>query len=227
MKIIRKFMTVMVLYIFILGLTNIGTLKVQAASPTIEKNLNYYLYGNRATSTNFVYIKNPVNNGKITNLKNSNSQVVEVTAMNPYGILRICPKKEGTSKISFRYAGKTFSRTVTVERYENPCQSFKVGNTNYTKYFNKSRHFNHNKRKKDVTGTISIKPKKGWKLEKIEVYNMSIGRKAVKNNSKITMSINWTGTGVDAYFKNIKTGRMQKLTLGYSGQQTANMNLYD
>ncbi len=112
-------------------------------------------------------------------------------------------------------------------KYENPCQSFKVGNTNYTKYFKKSRHFNHNNRKKDITATIKVRPKKGWKLTKIEVQNMYDGTKKARNNSKIKLSIKGTGTGVHAYFKNIKTGIVEELFLGYGGGNFPNENIYD
>ena len=113
-------------------------------------------------------------------------------------------------------------------KYKNPCQSFKVGNTNYTKYFKKSRHFNHNNRKKDITATIKVRPKKGWKLKKIEVFNIYDGVKKVKNNSKVTLSIKGTGTGLYAYFKNAKTGVVQRLELGYGrGGFKTGENIYD
>ena len=116
---------------------------------------------------------------------------------------------------------------ITIVKYEDPCKSFKIGSTNYTKYFKKSRHFNHNNRKKDITATIKIVPKKGWKLTKIEVQNMYDGTKKARNNSKIKLSIKGTGTGVHAYFKNIKTGIVEELFLGYGGGNFPNENIYD
>lgn len=227
MKKIYKLVAVLMMSGLILGLACMGGVKVQAASPKVNNNLNLYLYKDQPEYSKIVYIENPVANGKITKLKNSNSKVVTVKAMNPYGILQMQPKKVGTSQITFRYAGKTFVQKVTVDKYANPCKSFKIGKTNYTKNFNKSRHFNHNGRKKDIREKISIVPNKGWKLGKIEVVTMSEGRKKVKNNSKIKMTIKETGTGVDVYFKNTKTKRTQKLTLGYSRQLIPNINMYD
>ena len=225
MKKIRKFMMVLATLVLMFGLTNIGVSKVQAANPTIEKNINYSLYKGRDI-TRFEHIKNPVSNGKITNLKNTNPDVVEVTADEQYGILRVHILKAGMSNISFRYAGKTLTQKITVSKYENPCQLFKVGATNYTKYFNKSGQFNHNNRKKDITATIKVTPKKGWKLTKIEVQNMYDGTKKARNNSKIKLSIKGTGTGVHAYFKNTKTGVVQELFLGYSCERYPSENIY-
>lgn len=227
MKKTCKFMTMLLMSLFLFGITAVGMVEVHAATPKFEKKLEYYLYKDRLSVTYFVRISNPVAKGKITKLTNSNPKVVSVKANNRYGCLEIQPKQKGISKVSFRYAGRTFSTTITVMQYENPCQQFKIASINYKKGFDKSSHFNHNNRKRDLTGTISIKPKKGWKLLKIEVFNMYDGRKTVKNNSKIKLSINGTGTGVQAYFKNTKTGKIQMLYLGYSGFDCENENIYD
>lgn len=98
---------------------------------------------------------------------------------------------------------------------------------NFTGYHGTERYFTHNNRKKDITATIKITPKKGWKLTKIEVQNMYDGTKRVKNNSKITLSIKGTGTGVYAYFKNTKTGVVQVLNLGYGSGDFPSRNYYD
>ena len=75
---------------------------------------------------------------------------------------------------------------------------------------------------------VSYKLKKGWKLKKIEVFNIFDGVKKVKNNSKVTLSIKGTGTGLYAYFKNTKTGVVQRLELGYGrGGFKTGENIYD
>ena len=226
MKKVYKILQVFLISVMILGFSNVGVRDVEAAVPSIEKNATYNLY--KGTSyTKFLYINNPRKNGKITHLKNSNPKVVTVAAGNPYSFLEISPKREGKAKITFRYAGKTLSQTITVKKYENPCQSFKIGNIDYTRFFNKSGHFIHNRRKKDYTGVIKIKPKKGCEVVKIKRYDMYNGGKTIKNGKKITLSIAGTGTGVDVYFKNIKTGEKKKLTLGYSSSLLSNLNIYD
>ena len=226
MKKIRKFMMALAMMVLMFGLTIVGASKVQAANPFIEKNVSYYLYENQRPSGGFIIVYDPLPNGKISNIKNSNPNVVKVELDEQFGAIRVNVLKEGTSKVSFRYAGKAFTQKITVVKYEDPCKSFKIGSTNYTKYFKKSRQFNHNNRKKDITATIKIVPKKGWKLTKIEVQNMYDGTKKARNNSKIKLSIKGTGTGVHAYFKNTKTGVVQELFLGYSCERYPSENIY-
>lgn len=48
-------------------------------------------------------------------------------------------KKAGTTKITFKYAGKKYTSTITVKNWENPCESFKIGSKDYTSKFNKLR----------------------------------------------------------------------------------------
>lgn len=229
MKKIKKIMMTLTMVAFMFGLANIGSVKVQAASPSIDKSVTYNLYKGQV-GFGSVLIHNPVTNAKITGLKNSNSKVIEVTAGEDdmYPRVEIKLVGEGTTKISFQYAGKTLTQKITVRKYKNPCKLLKIGKTNYAKCFNKSGHYNHNKRTKNVTGKITIKPKKGWKLKKIEVFNIFDGVKKVKNNSKVTLSIKGTGTGLYAYFKNAKTGVVQRLELGYGrGGFKTGENIYD
>ena len=226
---IKKIMMTLTMVAFMFGLANIGSVKVQAASPSIDKSVTYNLYKGQVRFGS-VWVRNPVTNAKITGLKNSNSKVIEVTASEDdmYPHVEIKLVGEGTTKISFQYAGKTLTQKITVRKYKNPCKLLKIGKTNYAKCFNKSGHYNHNKRTKNVTGKITIKPKKGWKLKKIEVFNIYDGVKKVKNNSKVTLSIKGTGTGLYAYFKNAKTGVVQRLELGYGrGGFKTGENIYD
>ena len=156
-----------------------------------------------------VLIHNPVTNAKITGLKNSNSKVIEVTASEDdmYPHLEIKLVGEGTTKISFQYAGKTLTQKITVRKYKNPCKLLKIGKTNYAKCFNKSGHYNHNKRTKNVTGKITIKPKKGWKLKtmysndhyrdsKKSKYVMTKDKK-LKNGSSVKIQKGYTSVKID------------------------------
>lgn len=150
MKRMKKFIGIL-LFVLTFGLAStitipqIGTcVDVQAANPFIQKNVSYYLYENQRPSGGFIIVYDPLPNGKISNIKNSNPNVVKVELDEQFGAIRVNVLKEGTSKVSFRYARKTFTQKITVVKYEDPCKSFKIGSTNYTKYFKKSRHFNHN-----------------------------------------------------------------------------------
>ena len=79
MKKIKKIMMTLTMVAFMFGLANIGSVKVQAASPSIDKSVTYNLYKGQV-GVGSVLIHNPVTNAKITGLKNSNSKVIEVTA---------------------------------------------------------------------------------------------------------------------------------------------------
>ena len=58
--------------------------------------------------------------------------------------------------------------------------------------------------------------------------NRSIQYIRWKYNSKVTLSIKGTGTGLYAYFKNAKTGVVQRLELGYGrGGFKTGENIYD
>ena len=114
-----------------------------------------------------VWVRNPVTNAKITGLKNSNSKVIEVTASEDasYPHVEIKLVGEGTTKISFQYAGKTLTQKITVREYKNPCKLLKIGKTNYAKCFNKSGHYNHNKRTKKRYRKDNHKTEKGMEVK--------------------------------------------------------------
>ena len=94
MKKVRKFMMVLATLVLMFGLTNIGVSKVQAANP-------YYLYENKITHGGIISIYGQVPNAKITNLKNSNPNVVKLNLNQEYGIIGYTILKEGISKVSF------------------------------------------------------------------------------------------------------------------------------
>lgn len=98
--------------VIMLGLSNIGTVKVQAASTTIVKNFSYYLYED-VNPERQIYTMTSGKRTKITKLKNYNPEVVKVTAYDQnddYGMagtLNVQPLKTGIAKVTFRYAGRT------------------------------------------------------------------------------------------------------------------------
>ncbi len=226
MKKIRKLMVALAMAIFAFGIMNMAVLKTQAASSSAKKTMTYYLYDN-TTINYFVYGDRVVPGAKATNLKNDNPAVVKAYLDKEYGsgAVVLTPRKPGISKISYRYDGKTYVQKIKVVKYENPCKSFKVGNTDHAKWFKKTRHFNQKNVKQDITATINIKPKKGWKLKKIGLKDMFSGTKKVKNHSKITLKRG--RTTIYAYFKNVKTGFVQELIFNYSSGNYAMQIIHD
>lgn len=220
-KIAKK--TVVVLLLFFMVIQVMPSAVVHAAAPKVSKNLKAWLYDGVQT-TAYVYIQNPVKNGKITKIKNSKPSIAKVSAA-PNGYLSIEPKSAGTTKITFQYAKKKLTTKITVVKWESPCKEFKIGKKNYAKNFEKSGQYNLNKQKKNKNEKIKIVAKKGWKLSKIESLTLN-GTKKVKNNSKVSLSVKGTGTGIYAYFKNKKTGEQRKLYFGYSNNPFPSGNIY-
>lgn len=205
------------------------TMTAQAASPKIEKNLYFRLYKLKCSA--YVQIQNATK-GKVTKLKNSNPSVAKVSVAKPFyatdgKYLLIEPKKAGTTKVSFYFAGKKLSTKIMVQKWENSCKVFKIGNKDYAKNFTKSEQFNSSRHKKDITAKIKITPKKDWKLLKIERMTANEPIKKIKNNSKVKLSIKWTGTGIYAYFKNTKTGVRERLYFGYGADDMRDENYYN
>lgn len=226
-KLTKKMIATIMVFLLTITAIPVGTMNTQAASPKINKKLEFRYYeGLNGTATCYIYIQNPTKNGKITKIKNSNSEVAKLGVYNK-NVLTVQPKTVGTSKVSFMYAGKKFKTTITVKKWENPCKQFKIGNVDYAKKFEKTEQYNLNNRKTNQTAKISVKPKKGWKLLKIATIDMERGYKKVKNNSKIKLLTKYTGTGVYAYFKNTKTGERERIYFGYSGQKAASENIYN
>lgn len=200
------------------------TMTAQAAAPKIEKKMYFRLYKAYPGSA-YVSIQNAAK-GKITKLKNSNPSVAKVSVTEKKYLL-VTPQKAGAAKLSFYFAGKKLSTQIIVQKWENPCKEFRIGNKDYAKRFTKSEQFNHEQQKKDITAKIKITPKKGWKLRKIERIASNAPTKKIKNNAKVKLSIEGTGTGIYAYFKNSKTGKRERVYFGYGSSPMEDENYYN
>lgn len=219
----KKAMIKFFLFIFmIFGI--VPACKVQAAAPKIEKSYKVWLYnGTEGTEqsdqvySKSIYISNLTKNGKITKLENSNPSVADVS-VSQYGknSVVVKAKSEGTAKLTFQYAGKKLSTKIVVEKWDSPCEMFKIGNKDYASYFERSERYCLGNRKKDISAKIKIKPKNGWKLIKINSYASKLKQKKIRNNSKMRLSIKGLYTQVEVYFKNKKTGEQRKLIFLYS-----------
>lgn len=108
--------------------------------------------------------------------------------------LYVVAKKAGTTTISLvaTAAGCTEEQTYQFEfsarKYVNPLKTIKIGKTNYAKKFNKISAFA--KKGKKLSGKLTVKVKKGWKIKKIQRVNMNQAYytfKTIKNNRKVTL----------------------------------------
>ena len=196
-----------------------------AASPKFYKNIKIWKFSNGPKSYQSVFIMNPINNGKITKLKNTKPSVAKVT-VGGSSYITIQAKSTGTTKTTFQYGGKKYTTKISVKKWVSPCKQFKIGNKDYAKSFTKSNRFELNKQKKDKKETIKIVPQKGWKLLKIEQSTMDFNTKKVKNNGKVTLSTKMTGTQVDVWFQNKKTKEKNKIALIYTANPSPSGNSY-
>ena len=122
---------------------------------------------------------------KLSKIKVSKKAIkVKKTTIDGLPYLSIKAKKAVKGKLSFTAAFKgkkqNYKVTVTAVKYKNPFKSFKIGKTDYAKKFNKDTTTFY--LKKGVSGKLSIKMNKGFKLDKLWLFE-----KVIKNNSKITL----------------------------------------
>ncbi len=192
-------------------------LQVGAAAPQIY-DTQIFMYQGEISET-YLYIQNPTKTGKITGLKNSNPKVAKVSVYQK-NQLKVRPKSKGTTKISFKYAGKKLSAKITVVNWENPCAKFKIGKKDYAEYFERTDQYILSGQKKNRKVKIDISPASGWKLLKIERsgVNKSGGMVMLKtkNHSNIKLSVKDGGMAVYAHFKNKKTGEKRVLMFWYT-----------
>ncbi len=217
-KLLTKLTAALLVCFTVLTIVPVSALQVQAAQPKVEKRIYAILYPGNANSYHYLMIQNPKKNGKISNLKVEDGSVVELALSSDKKNVTYRLKKAGKTKISFKYAGKTLSTTISVEKWENPCSKFMLGKENLKKNFDKSGNFTQvTKKDKKITQKISVKAAPGWKIVSIGIYRGK-GKK-VKNNSKVTLDSSSgkdaMGSSLAVIFQNKKTGKKELLEYGY------------
>ena len=117
--------------------------------------------------------------------------------------------KSGTTKVlvNVKRGKKTYklSMKVKVISFASPIQSAKVGKKNVKKYIS---NVPYGLLKKDCSGKLSIKMKKGWKIQKIE-QTVNGKTKKIKNNKKI----NTAKGAILITVKNAKLNQIEELKL--------------
>lgn len=122
-------------------------------------------------------------NSKVASLKkNKNGRITEYL---------VRTKKTGRATLSFRaknvgdeeYVDKTIE--VTSKKYVNPVKTMKIGKKNYASRFKVRPAYYQGKK---ISGKVSVKPGKGWKVSSIWFYDYSKKKdKLIKNGRKITL----------------------------------------
>lgn len=142
---------------------------VPSTCPHNYESYSTYAYKNKNTMYT-VDLKSFVQNAsEIKNLKSSNSKVIAKVGRAFYGLGIILESKNfsGTTKISYKYNGKTYSFKYTAISYYNPAKLFKIGNTRYTHGFNDTNRIDCRSAK--INKTLKIDAKTGWIITKVTV----------------------------------------------------------
>ena len=107
-------------------------------------------------------------------------------------VLVIKPKKLGKITVQFTCTkdgkAKTYKQTFRIIKNVNPVASLKIGSVDYAAKFDKTFRIKVNK---NLSGKLTVKPAKGWKI--LNIYRTKVKSNApimVKNNQKITLPKN-------------------------------------
>lgn len=195
--------------------------QVQAATkPKFDKKVTLRAFKGKNTGLEqYMYINVPNGVGQISKVTSSNKKVVTVANVMGNGFT-LKPKKKGTAKVTFQYAKKKYTISVTVKYWENPCKSFQVGNKDYAKKFNVSGRYYLRSKTERVKKKIVITPQKGWKIDRIFVWGPGV----VKNKSVVYVSTGRYSDGdpsvakysyINVTFQNKKTGEIQGTILEF------------
>lgn len=222
-------LAILLLMFIILAASFVPTQKAHAASIKFDKKAFLILYKNKKDidTSDYCVINNVPIGKTISKVKSSKKKII-AAELSGNCMIHLTPKKPGTAKITFQYAKKKYTITATAAYWKNPCKSFKIGDTDYSRNFKVSGRYCVNRKSGDLSAQVSIVPNKGWKL--MEVTND--GHK-VKNNSTVLLrpshlygGVMASGSHVRAKFKNTKTKQIVYLVLEYSDQDKPNENQY-
>lgn len=137
---------------------------------------------------------------QVTKVTNSKKSIATVKTQTRDGQIELAttPKKVGTTKITLTYVvngeKKTKSYRIVVKKYVRPCRTFKIGSTNFAPQLKKHMHL---WQQKSVSGKLSIKTAKGWKLTRVTLVNKRGKMRTIKNGSKVSLK---KGMQIMAYF---------------------------
>ena len=118
----------------------------------------------------------------ISKLKSSNKKVVKVKKLSDGGF-QLWINKTGTAKITYVINGHNRLEIMEVLKYGNPCKSIKIGKTDFAGEFNNKPILSL--RRDKLSGKITVKAAKGWKLMDIRQG----GAKHLKNNQKVNLKL--------------------------------------
>ena len=136
----------------------------------------------------------------ISNLKSSSNQVKLSVNYNAYKsyIQATSTTFTGTTNISFKFKGKTYTVKYTVKKYTNPCKLFQIGSTRYTsKYNSKNALVSH---KTKLNQTFNVTAKSGWTITSVRVKHYDAYHPEVKGTTIYYPNSSSFSTKVSLYY---------------------------
>ncbi len=201
MKSVFKRFTAMILAaVMICGI--FGSVPASAASLSYSKNVTVYLSAKKSGLVDFdIEVKNAT--AKLVNVKTSNSKVGVVAThyskKQKKATISLRAGSSGTSKVTFKVKGKskTYTVNVTVKKYTNPVKTLKVtgvsSGKNLAGKFSSNSSGNVSKLKGNTSNAkLTVTPKSGWALRKVQVKNYSnktVVNKKVNTTKKTSYSL--------------------------------------
>ncbi len=130
-------------------------------------------------------------------------------------------KEEASAKPTFTVGGKEYTTNIVVKPYANPCKTFKIGNKDFKGKFDKASRYHLTKQKKNISGKVVIKAKKGWEVKEIVLNEGFSSGKRVKIKNGTSVILNPTayenfGGAFWVVFKNKKTKEEMMMELFYN-----------
>lgn len=139
----------------------------------------------------FIDVINPTKKTSVKKLKSSNRKIVKTKWDKNLNQIRFDVYRPGKATVTgVLYDGKNkiknFKIKVSINKYECPLKTFKVGNKDYASEYNKTNSYGKTFEKGKKL-KVYVEAKKGWKLERIS-YGSGKKLKKVSNNSVITFN---------------------------------------
>ena len=194
----KKLISIILCFSIVFSFTTITYASKKAKK--FPREIKMYYSKNKYYNKEYVFINSEKTKSKcvIKNLKVSNKKVLKTKKTHSYSggcSIDINIKKTGTTTINGKLYTKSgkflfkLKQKIKIIKYNNSFVYFKVGDVDYTKYFDNESQpnlFDSN----TIKGKVNIKLKKGYESDRIEFSHSNKGTwsggKKIKNGTFVT-----------------------------------------
>ena len=168
----KRFFSLILSVVLVLGA--LFVIPVSASAATTTKTIVSYQDPDYGTSGQYVGVASitgrKVSPSQVTNLKATNGVKVKVdyAHTNKYAMIYVIPNKSflGTTKVSFKIGGTSYSFNYTAKKYVNPASTFTVDSI--SKVSDLNQHLMaHVGTLNNGVHRVTIKAKSGWTISHI------------------------------------------------------------